>query len=898
MVRETAQAVRWRYALAVLVTMTMASTIALLIAAPAAFAKVHPTEVKAYSEGIGVSAEIAEERLTIQHRGLDLAPELEDVLGEDYAGVWFDNNAGEYVIPLLKSSDRQAIATKLADKQLHGAYRLTPARLTWQELEAAQDRLNAALQALGKRDEVQPRGLQTSLDPERNMVTVETAPWLSGEEESKVTRLARDVGPVSPPRPGPSAQFRASPLICGEENCSRPLRGGVSLNNPSANCTAGFLTRGDANGKRYVLTAGHCVATPNPRWEWYAYDLGAGIEEKVGLAEQWHYPGNDWAKINATGGYWDTPPWSSLIVHWGGRDPERPTPWAEYAINEAYPITGEAASVVGNLACHSGITTGTTCGFIHKKNVSKNYGGGWVNGLVEMGGQPEDKELCADEGDSGGPVFAGNKALGLLSSGSALVICWAGEGWGGPYVWYTEIGKATSALGVHLPTIDDNKPVGTTTEATNVSWNQATGNGIVEPNGLPTTYHFQWGTTTSYGNTSASGSAGSGWNATAVSAKLGYLVPGTTYHYRLVTTNSAGTSYGPDKVFYSSRAGVFFSDANSSNSTTRWGWDTGKGWQQEPLYGHAMAPGTKPATMMFNGTPHVFYVDAANGNTITDWTWNPTSGWHQVPLWGNKVAPGTSPAALVVNGVPHVFFVDANNNNRITAWRLNPSTGWQQFPLFGNQVAAGTSPSAIMFGNEAHVFYVDASNGNTITDWNLKPATGWKQIFFYGHKVAAATSPTAIVNTCCVAQYGAMPQVYFVDATNNNSISGWTWHSSNGWQQAFLYGHPVAAGTSPDAMMNNNTPHIAFVDASNNNTITDWTWSSSTGWQQSFLWGHPVAADTSPEAVSDNNIPNIYFVDASNGNTITDWTLSPTTGWQQVPFGGNSLSAKSSPGAF
>src|ERR1051326_174760 len=42
-------------------------------------------------------------------------------------------------------------------------------------------------------------------------------------------------------------------------------------------------------------------------------------------------------------------------------------------------------------------------------------------------------------------------------------------------------------------------PAATTTAATNVGWNQATGNGTVDPNGVPTTYYFQYGTTTSYG---------------------------------------------------------------------------------------------------------------------------------------------------------------------------------------------------------------------------------------------------------------------------------------------------------------------------------------------------------------------------------------------------------------
>jgi hypothetical protein len=73
-------------------------------------------------------------------------------------------------------------------------------------------------------------------------------------------------------------------------------------------------------------------------------------------------------------------------------------------------------------------------------------------------------------------------------------------------------------------------------------------NGTVNPNGLSTTYYFQWGKTTAYGNKSPAtpASAGGGWDNGAVSANLTGLTLNTTYHYQLVATNSAGTNYGSD----------------------------------------------------------------------------------------------------------------------------------------------------------------------------------------------------------------------------------------------------------------------------------------------------------------------------------------------------------------
>ena len=89
-------------------------------------------------------------------------------------------------------------------------------------------------------------------------------------------------------------------------------------------------------------------------------------------------------------------------------------------------------------------------------------------------------------------------------------------------------------------------PVVTTQAATNVTTTAASLNGSINPNNLETTYHFEWGLTTSYGNSTTATSAGSGSSVINVSGGISGLMSGTTYHYRLVATNSAGTTYGTD----------------------------------------------------------------------------------------------------------------------------------------------------------------------------------------------------------------------------------------------------------------------------------------------------------------------------------------------------------------
>jgi hypothetical protein len=92
-------------------------------------------------------------------------------------------------------------------------------------------------------------------------------------------------------------------------------------------------------------------------------------------------------------------------------------------------------------------------------------------------------------------------------------------------------------------------PTATTAAASSVATNSATLNGSVNPNGQATSWYFEYGTTTSYGATTPSKNAGSGSRSVSVSASISKLAAGTTYHYRLVAKNAAGTSRGADQSF-------------------------------------------------------------------------------------------------------------------------------------------------------------------------------------------------------------------------------------------------------------------------------------------------------------------------------------------------------------
>jgi hypothetical protein len=95
-------------------------------------------------------------------------------------------------------------------------------------------------------------------------------------------------------------------------------------------------------------------------------------------------------------------------------------------------------------------------------------------------------------------------------------------------------------------------PIVTTGEATSATASSVTLNGTVNPNGVNTTSYFQYGTSAGYGSTTTSTNIGSGTSHVPVSVAIANLTPNTTYHYRIVATNSAGTSYGDDQTFTTS----------------------------------------------------------------------------------------------------------------------------------------------------------------------------------------------------------------------------------------------------------------------------------------------------------------------------------------------------------
>ena len=93
------------------------------------------------------------------------------------------------------------------------------------------------------------------------------------------------------------------------------------------------------------------------------------------------------------------------------------------------------------------------------------------------------------------------------------------------------------------------KPTVETKAATSIGETGVTLNGLVNPKGAETKYYFEYGTAESYGTKTAEVSAGSGISNVEESKAITGLTASTTYDFRIVATNTHGTTDGSNQVF-------------------------------------------------------------------------------------------------------------------------------------------------------------------------------------------------------------------------------------------------------------------------------------------------------------------------------------------------------------
>lgn len=92
-------------------------------------------------------------------------------------------------------------------------------------------------------------------------------------------------------------------------------------------------------------------------------------------------------------------------------------------------------------------------------------------------------------------------------------------------------------------------PTVMTGPAPSITFKNVVVSGTVSPNGLATTYYFEYGDSSGYGLVTGSVGLSASSSKTRVTGTLASLSPSTLYHYRVVASNSLGLVSGSDKTF-------------------------------------------------------------------------------------------------------------------------------------------------------------------------------------------------------------------------------------------------------------------------------------------------------------------------------------------------------------
>ncbi|MFH9011108.1 S1 family peptidase [Streptomyces sp. NPDC017943] len=241
-------------------------------------------------------------------------------------------------------------------------------------------------------------GTSWALDYKRNEVVVRGDSTVTAAAWARLTKVADGIG-------GFVRMERTEGTFTTRLNGAQPIL------STAGRCSAGFnVTDGTSD---YILTAGHCGPDGSL---WFADDRG---RRQVGTSLRGSFPGDDY----------------SLVKYDGGRAGKGADVVA-VGDGKGVRITGVADPEVGQRVFRSGSTSGLRQGEVTALNATVNYPEGTVTGLIET-------DVCAEPGDSGGPMFADGIALGVTSGGS-------GDCTAGGTTFFQPVTKALTELGVKL----------------------------------------------------------------------------------------------------------------------------------------------------------------------------------------------------------------------------------------------------------------------------------------------------------------------------------------------------------------------------------------------------------------------------------------------------------------
>ncbi|MFI6939714.1 S1 family peptidase [Streptomyces sp. NPDC050418] len=213
-------------------------------------------------------------------------------------------------------------------------------------------------------------GTSWATDPTTNKVVVTADRTVSGAEWDQLSKVVEGLGG--------KAELQRS-----KGEFKKFIAGGDAILSGGGRCSLGFNVVKD--GAPHFITAGHCGEAGSTWQDADGGELGEMVESS--------FPDNDFALVKYADGV------------------EHPSEVNLYN-GSSQAITAAAEATVGMQVQRSGSTTQVHDGEVVALDATVNYGNGdIVNGLIQT-------TVCAEPGDSGGSLFAGDQAVGLTSGGS------------------------------------------------------------------------------------------------------------------------------------------------------------------------------------------------------------------------------------------------------------------------------------------------------------------------------------------------------------------------------------------------------------------------------------------------------------------------------------------------
>ena len=373
--------------------------------------------VKYYAAKHRVEPERAKQRLEIQDRAAGIEDKLAALLGEQYAGIWYDaDDEGRLKIGLTRDAAANAGEIwRIVDAfALAAETDLVEVRYSELELEHLRDAVRGEIA-----DMVDSARASTGYDTRSNSVVVRALTHLSKREEALIRRLETTPGISVRRIDAPSLAGRLD--ACRITACNPPLRGGRRITGLGM-CTAAFIAQQPNDPNLWVMTAGHCLyfnALFGGGYKWSARDESPS-DHMIGFYVNYTFAtsaGRDAGEIWVVPSeFWAAPaPIAAVVVKASDDTTYNPT----------YEIRATSRSSIGQTLCRTGGVTGSECGEVVLLGADESAHGpdGYMYVTHNMG----EIDVCgADGGDSGGPIYKQHRAFGIYSGHVDVgpAFCW------------------------------------------------------------------------------------------------------------------------------------------------------------------------------------------------------------------------------------------------------------------------------------------------------------------------------------------------------------------------------------------------------------------------------------------------------------------------------------------